>query len=67
MRFLEALEGGAHLGHHRSCIGKVHAPDVGALECIDRALGHAIALSAQSTNEMVRLAPPSSTTCAPPA
>lgn len=44
MGFVEVLQGGAHLGHHRSCIGQVHAPDVVALEDVDEALGHTIAL-----------------------
>ncbi len=44
MGFVEVLKGGAHLGHHRSCIGQVHATDVVTLERIDEALGHSVAL-----------------------
>ena len=46
MHFVEVLERLRQLRQHCSCVGEVHPADVVALEGIDEALGHAVALRA---------------------
>ena len=46
MHVVEVLEGLGELRHHCLCVGEVHPADVVALEGVDEALGHAVALRA---------------------
>lgn len=46
VNFVEVLEGLGQLAHHRARIPAVHATDVVALEGVDEALSHAVALRA---------------------
>ena len=43
---VEVLEGRRQLVHYGGCVGQVHQTDVVALEGVDEALGHAVALRA---------------------
>ncbi len=46
MHFVEVLEGGRQLCQHRGRIAEVHPGNVVALERVDEAFGHAVALRA---------------------